>query len=257
MINEKSKNTLIEFLIYSILFTLSLSLFPICNFYYLGDNETMLTKPQYFFDFGVSYVFPLFFLMVILAFLSLKKALVITINIIVIIFTLLTFLFIQLGFAWWGASPFHPDFQAGYWLSQLLILIVIIRTFTLIKRFPEFNLNRKTTIMFSILSISIPLLFIGYLFLAYNNAKNEPIMRSEWEHIERNRLIKDESWDYTEAYDAYVSKYYSMDTLRKEKFQLDSARFTFFDDKSNIVKRFTQRASSGILDVEEILDEND
>lgn len=257
MINKKSKNTLIEFLIYSALFTLSLSLFPICNFYYLGDNEMMLTKPQYFFDFGVSYVFPLFFSMVILAFLSLKKALVIIINIIVIIFTLLTFLFIQLGFAWWGASPFHPDFQAGYWLSQLLILIVVIRTFTLIKSFPEFNLNRKSTMIFSILSISIPLLFISYWFIAYNKANNEPIMRSEWEHVERNRLIKDESWDYTEAYNAYISKYYSSDTLRKETFKLDSVRFTYFDDKSNIIKRFTRAASNGALDVEEILEDNE
>ena len=50
------------------------------------------------------------------------KAWIALITIIVIIFTLLTFLFIQLGFAWWGASPFHPDFQEGYWLSQLLFL---------------------------------------------------------------------------------------------------------------------------------------
>lgn len=257
MINKKSKNTLIEFLIYSILFTLSLSIFPICNFYYLGDNDTMLTKPQYFFDFGISYVFPLFLSMVILAFLSLKKALVITINIIVIILTLLTFLFIQLGFAWWGASPFHPDLQAGYWLSQLFILIIIIRTFTLIKSFPEFNFNRKATMMFSVLSISIPVLFIGYLFIAYNNANNEPIMRSEWEHVERNKLIKNESWDYFEAYGAYISKYYSSDTLRKEKFKLDSVQFTYFDDNSNIVKRFTRKASNGVLDIEEILEENE
>lgn len=257
MINKKTKITLIEFLIYSILFILSLSLFPICNFYYLGDNEIMLTKPQYFFDFGISYVFPLFFTMVILAFFSLKKALVITVNIIVIIFTLLTFLFILMGFGWWGASPFHPDFQAGYWLSQLLILTVIIRTFTLIKCIAELNLNQKIKITFSILSISIPLLFILYILIVNNNAKNEPIMRSEWEYIERNRLIKDESWDYKEAYGAYVSKYYSSDTLRMGKFKLDSVRFTYFDDKSNIIKIFTQRAQNGTLDVEEILEEND
>lgn len=257
MINKKTKSTLIEFLIYSLLFGLSLSLFPICNYYYLGDNEMMLTKPQYFLDFSISYIFPLLYIVLIIGFLSLRKWLIITVNIFVALFTLLTFLVIQMEFAWWGASPFHPDFQVGYWFSQLLMIVLIIRTFTLIKNLSEFNLNRKMTLTFSILSALIPLSFIGYLVITYNSSMSKPIMRSEWEHLERNRFIKDESWDYTEAYNAYVFKYYSTDTLRKEKYQLDSIRFTFFDNKSNIVKRFTRKAINGVLDVEDILDEND
>lgn len=257
MINNKTKSTLKELAVYSILFVVSLSLFPIYNEYYMDENEGMLTKPQYFFDFGISYIFPLNFAMVLIGFLSLKRALVITINILVIILTLLTFLFIQMGFAWWGASPFHPDFQAGYWLSQLLTFVLIFRTFKLVKHIPELNLTRMTTLIFKVLAISIPLSFIGYLVLTFNKLKNKPIMRSEWERIERSRLVKSESWDYTEAYDAYADKYYSRDTLKKEKYQLDSVRFTFFNDKIDIVKEFTRNAKNGVLDVEEILDEND
>lgn len=257
MTNKKTKSILLELLVYTILFALSLSLFPICNYYYLDDKEMILTKPQYFFDFPISYVFPLFYAMVLLGFLSLKRGLVITVNIVVIIFTLLTFLFILLGFAWWGGSPFHPSFQAGYWLSHLMLIVLILRTFRLIKKLNELNLNRKLTMTFSILAISIPLLFIGFLLIGYYSAKYEPIMRSQFEYIDRDRLIKDESWDYTEEYNAYVSKYFSTDTLRNEKYQLDSAEFAYFDDKPTIVKRFTRRASNGVLDVEEILDEND
>jgi hypothetical protein len=257
MTNKKTKSILIELLVYTILFALSLSLFPICNYYYLADKEMMLTKPQYFSDFGISYVFPLFYAMVVLGFLSQKKGLIITVNIVVIIFTLLTFLSILMEFAWWGGSPFHPSFQAGYWLSHLILIVLILRTFRIIKRLNELNLNRKMTMTFSILAISFPPLFIGYFLLGYHDAKNEPIMRSQFELIDRDRLIKNESWDYTEAYNAYVAKYFSTDTLRNEKYQLDSALFTYFDDKSNIVKRFTRKASNGMLDVEEILDEND
>ena len=82
-------------------------------------------------------------------------------------------------------------------------------------------------------------------------------MRSEWKHQKGNRFIKNESWDYTESYDAYVTKYFSKDTLNKEKYQLDSVGFMFFDDKLKVRKEFTKVVSSGSIDIEAILESND
>jgi hypothetical protein len=66
-----------------------------------------------------------------------------------------------------------------------------------------------------------------------------------------------QSWDYSEAYNAHVSRYFSTDSLRKEKYRLDSASFMFFDNDINITKKFTKRARNGKLDIEEILEEYD
>jgi hypothetical protein len=254
--NKTIKAILIEFLIYSVLFILSLCFFPICNFYYLGENDSMLTKPQYFFDFEIAYSFIVYFLIIITGFFSLKKWLIISINILVMIFMFLTFLFVKMLFGWWGASPFHPDFQLGYWLSQSLILVLIIRTFTLLDKISEINLNKKITLFFSFFSISIPVCLFGFVYLGFYGGKSEPIQRFELESQERGRIIKHESWDYLEDYNAMLSKYFSTDTLRKEKYKLDSVSFTFYDDNSKIIKKFSKTVSNGSLDIEEILNEN-
>lgn len=251
--NKTIKAILIEFLIYSVLFILSLCFFPICNFYYLGENDSMLTKPQYFFDFEIAYSFIVYFLIIITGFFSLRKWLIFSLNILVMICMFLTFQFVEMLFAWWGASPFHPDFQLGFWLSQSLILVLIIRTFTLISKLPEINLNKKISLFFSIL---IPVCLFGFVYLGFYGGKSEPIQRFVWESQERGRLIKHESWDYLEDYNAMLSKYFSTDTLRKEKFKLDSVSFTFYDDNSKIIKKFSKTVSNGTIDIEKILDEN-
>jgi hypothetical protein len=255
--SKKTRNILLEFLIYSVLFGLSIGVFPICNFYYLGDNDEMLTEPQYLNDIAILYALPLFFILVMIGFLSLKRAVIIVLNTVVIVLTLLLFLFIQLSFAWWGASPFHPDLQAGYLLSHIFLFVLIIRTFILLGSLSQVKLSKTVQVIAFVLAVSIPVLFITYITIGYNEAMNQPIMRSQWIGVERGRLVNTESWDYTEDCDAYVSKYYSKDTLKTEEYRLDSVGFTFFDDESNIQQRFTRKAKNGKLDIEKILEEND
>jgi len=228
-----------------------------CNFYYLGEGDSMIMRPQYITEFRMAYLFPLYYLMVLIGFLTLRKGFLITINILVIILSILTLFIIQLGFAWWGVSPFHPDLSFGYWLSHLILLIVVIRTFTLTSKLKEIELNKKITLLFSYLTIIIPLGFIITVITFINHENNRPIKRSEWEHQEGNRFVKNESWDYTESYDAFVTKYFSKDTLNKEKYQLDSVEFMFFDDKLKVKKEFTKVVSSGSINIEEILESND
>lgn len=82
-------------------------------------------------------------------------------------------------------------------------------------------------------------------------------MRTKFSRYERGRLVVIQSWDYSEAYNAHVSRYFSTDSLRKEKYRLDSASFMFFDNDINITKKFTKRTRNGKLDIEEILEEYD
>ena len=82
-------------------------------------------------------------------------------------------------------------------------------------------------------------------------------MRSESAYDTRNRWVKYESWDYIEAHQAFVTKYYSTDTMRKEKYRLDSASFMFFDDETNVTKKFTKRSKNGKIAIEELLEDHD
>jgi hypothetical protein len=257
MMNRKTSIILLELSTYTLLFILSLTFFPVCNFYFLEKNDAMLTKPQYFFDFKIAFLFPLYQILVLIGFFSLKKVVIFRMNYFVLLCMFLSYVYINLGFTWWGASPFHPDFQAGYWLSQLFLLVTVARTSFYMKQLDDISFHPKLRWTFTLLAKGIPMVFLGAILLTFYSAKNKPIMRTKFSRYERGRLVVIQSWDYSEAYNAHVSRYFSTDSLRKEKYRLDSASFMFFDDDVNITKKFTKRARNGKLDIEEILEEYD
>lgn len=195
--------------------------------------------------------------MAIAGFLSLRKTLIIVINSSVFVLQLLTYLFISLGFAWWGASPFHPDFQLGYWFSQIITLVLIFRTSYLIIHLSELHFNRNLTRLFSLLAVLIPLSFITYILLLIRTETQQPMIDSEWVYIKRNRSVKSQGWNYKKAYGASVKKYFSTDTLEQAPYQLDSVEFTFYGDYPKIRKKFTKQASNGELNIEEIFERYD
>jgi hypothetical protein len=82
-------------------------------------------------------------------------------------------------------------------------------------------------------------------------------MRTKFSRYERGRLVVIQSWDYSEAHNAHVSRYFSTDSLRKEKYRLDSASFMFFDDETNVTKKFTKRSKNGKIALEELLEDHD
>lgn len=254
--NRRTTYVLVELLVHTTLFVLSLLCFPICN-YYFEDAEDIVTEPQYVFDFDIGFVFPVYFAIAILGFLSLRKALIIVINSCVFVVQLLTFLFISLGFAWWGASPIHPDFQLGYWISQFITLLLISRTSYLIIHLSKLRFNRNLSRLFSILAVISPLSLITYFLLLVRTETQKPMIDSEWIFIKGNRSVKSQGWNYKESYGASVKKYFSTDTLEQAPYQLDSAEFTFYDDYPKIRKKFTMYTSEGELDIEEILERHD
>ena len=255
--NRKTSILLIEFFAYTLLFILSLTFFPMCNFYYLEKNEAMLTKPQYFFDFKIAFLFPLYQMLVLIGFFSLKKVVIFRMNYFVLLCMFLSYVYINLGFNWWGASPFHPDFLAGFWLSQLFLLMTITRTSFYMKQLDDISFHPKLRLTFTLLAKGIPIVFLGAILLTYYSAKNKPILRTKFGRYERGRLVVIQSWDYSEAYNAHVSSYFSTDSLRKEKYRLDSASFMFFDDETNVTKKFTKRSKNGKIALEELLEDHD
>jgi len=251
---EFPKKIRIEIIIVLIVFSASY-LFPFCTFYFLGDNDVeVIEKPQYINDFKFGYVYIVYILMTLFALLSSKKVVLNIINILVLIFLFLSFALAKLGFAWWGASPYHPTFSIGFLLVNIAIIYFIIRSYSWIKTL--IALPNKSKISFAI-ALFIPLLFVLFVFYIYNKSKNEPILRSGGiSGTKDNRILKSESWDYLEAYDAFVTKYYSKpisDSL-KNTFVLDSVRFSFMDSSPNKGVKFTLPAKNGELDIEEVFD---
>lgn len=243
-----------EIIIVLIIFSLSY-IFPFCTFYYLGENDAeKIEKPQYINDFRFGYVYIVYISMVFFSVLSSKKNLLKIINILVLIFLFLSFILIKLGFAWWGASPFHPTLSIGFYAINIAIIYFIIRSYSWIKSFITFPIKSKLPL---IVAISIPVFLIILIFNLYIKSKNEPIMRSGGiSGIVNNRILKEECWDYNEAYDAFATKYYSKpvsDSL-KNTFVLDSVRFSFTDNSPNKGKKFTLKAKNGELDIEAFFD---
>lgn len=163
-LQTKRQKVLFEITIYSVLFVLSF-LFPICNYYYLAaDDSMMVVEPQYISDFVEAYLFPIYYLIILLAFLSANKSRSRRMNVFVILLMVLADLYIEFAFGWWGGGPFHPDFAAGFWLSQLFLALLIIRTFTWSGQLDEIRLNPKAGKVFATLSVLIAVfLMLGTL----------------------------------------------------------------------------------------------
>ncbi len=249
MTKSRSTILLIELSIYSLLFFSSF-LLPFYNFYYEADNaEGIRTVPQYAFQSSFGIFFVLTFLMVIFSALSRSKGLVHTANVLAILFTLFLGFILFMGFAWWGASPFHPTFEYGYFLSQLLILIVVIRSYTLLPGYKSYSLNRHLTRLSKATAILIPtsgLMYVGYLF--YLSTLEPVYVMGSSSPNAQGITVYSEMLDYP-AYDAEVMKYYGDDVL-------DSVHFAYFDNKK-IIKEFTVKVKNGKLDVDKVLEENE
>lgn len=255
---SKLQKLLIEFSIYAFLFCISLFIFPICNFYYLGENDSMITEPQYFNDFIIAYIYPIFFLLVISGFLTLNKRIIVIFNTIVVVLLVLIFLMIyglMFGIGW-GASPFHPEFQLGFLFCNLFVILVIARTYYLKNALENYHLSKKLTRFFSIITFGIPLTILGWIIfkVIQFDRKSRSISSHNYKQNEKNIYV--DGWKYPAYNDAYVDKYYSQNPKNQKKYILDSVEFTIMKDLK-IEKEFTKKAIDGKLDIEAILEENE
>ncbi len=260
MLNKEPKKTisiLLELGIYALVFFIAILFFPICNFYYLGEEERLITKPQYLNDYQIAYAFIVYFVLVFSGFLSLKKWLVTLMNSMIVVLTLITLSSIQIDFMWWGSSPIHPSFGMFFLLSQLCIIILIMRTFRHKKHLPDLNISKKWSTFFFYVTIGLSISFIIFVCYRYYEDYQRPRFSSESEYTLNDRNLKTESWDYMNSYGARITKYYSKAVYKKGNYQLDSVTFDYYDENSYITKQFTKKAVNGKVDIEAILDENE
>lgn len=258
MLNKKTKSILLELGIYTLIFFVAITLFPICNYYYLeGEEEKLITKPQYIYNFPIFYSFMIYVVLIGTSFLSLKKWVITTVNWVVLLLNLFTISIIFLGFVYWGSSPIHPSFGMGFWVGQLCLSLLIIRTFMFKKHITALTLSQKFTRIFYFFTIIATLVFITLILIAYYLNRQKPRYSSGSEYTINERNFRTESWDYMNAYGAHITKYYTKPNYKVEKYHLDSVAFDYLDDNGYITKQFTKKAVHGKVDIEKILEEND
>jgi len=254
---RKTKRLKVELAIYAVLFTLSFA-FPAFTFYYEEDGSKTIS--QYIWDFPFLWLFVVVFVIVFLGILSQSRIIIHLVNIVCILLTALFAFAILMMFAWWGVSPYHPDYEIGYYLIFIWIGVLIIRSYSLLSHRENYHFSRALSKWSGITAIAIPVLFISFIIYSVNASQNAPIMRSGGEtKNDKGQIVINESWDYLEAYHAFADKYYSIRKLPNGKTEryLDSVQFTFFNDQSEIGKRFTRKSINGELDIEEILDDEE
>lgn len=249
------KKLKIEIVLVLILFAASY-MFPFCTFYYLGENEAdKIAVPQYVTKFKFGYVYIAYFLMVLFAVFSAKKAVLKTINILVLILLLLSFLMTSMGFAFWGVSPYHPTFHIAFYLVNISSLYAIVRSYSWINTFIAFPVRSNLAL---IVAISIPVVFLMFIYYYYKKTINKPQMITRsFVEIKNNRIVRSQCWEYIDAHEAFATKYFSKPVTdsMKNTYVLDSVNFSFTDNSPNKGKEFTIRAKNGKLDIDEILDD--
>jgi hypothetical protein len=195
-----------------------------------------------------------------IALMTLNKLIVSIVNSIILVFLILGLLLNTIFsnmYATYG--PISPETKFGYFLSLTLVLIYMLRTFLWRKKLLEININRKITYIPKLVILFIPLYFIFQL----NKSYNEPIMRSKSYDETADKFIRSESWDYTQGYNAYITKHFSGQKLKREdtkyknssKYVLDSVDVMIFDENSNIEKDFSKKIKNNHFDINEILND--
>ncbi len=254
---NKLQKFIFEFATYTLLFCVSLIIFPICNEYYLGENESVITKPQYINHFFLAFLYPVLFTLVITGFLTLKKSVIKITNITIVVLLVLNFLYILILFGiGWGESPIHPDFQLGFWLCNIFVILAIVRTFNLSSYLDGYPLSIKTRRLFLIVTIGIPMIILSMIIIQINKSNNQPRSTDSSSFNTSSKIIYQEGWEYPAYNNAYISKYYSKDINSTKKLKLDSVIFTIMKN-NEIEKSFTKSAKNGKLDIEAILEDFD
>lgn len=225
------------------------------------EKEQIITTYTNICDTPYVWIFAANFLMTALAVISFNTILMTIIHCIVIVWSLLLFLMLQYMFVWDG-QPIHATFSYGYWLNQAVLLVLIVLTWNWQFHFKEVSPSKKYIRLLTLITIAVPVSLTLAIYLSVTSSLNEPILRSDYYFNTGPKLTKQELWDYSEAYGAYVTKYYSKDkpadSLKKElnRYQLDSISVTFYDDNSKVTKEFTKHARKGEMDIEAVLKDN-
>lgn len=204
------------------------------------------------------WIFVANYLIVVTAAATFSRVLATVLLVLVSIWTFLLHLAFSYLFVWDG-QPIHASFGSGYFLNQLILLTAIVLAFVLRASYEKFSPSRYFTWVMRLAAVSLPVVLACGIYVKLNAASETPIMRLESQYKVGDKLVYSQSWDYVEAYDAYVSKYFSKpvqaDTVvGSQGFELDSVRFTFNMTSVKTDKTMTLKAVNGQLDVKAVLE---
>ena len=250
MKNRSSLSRLLILLILPVAF-FGISLFlPFYDFFYMNADESMRTETIYGYQNLFAWCYGLYLLLAILAVLTLKKRIAQLVNPLVLTAVLLTAAVNWYLFAWWGASPWHPEFRFGYAVCVLSVVAMVGISYTSLQAFPNIGLAnwvRKASTAFLIL---IPVTIAGIVYTNQRAAANAPRMTAEGYHVKDGIAFRDEWWDWPEKnvmYDKYFSK---PERDSAGEYRLDSIRVRFLPGNRSI----TAPAINGKLDVTTLLE---
>lgn len=157
---DKTRPILIEIAVYTVAMAVSL-FFPI---YISFPDSYSVAVPHYFTSMTFGFAYPLYFILVVFATLSLRKKLSRVINQQVLIFMAVTLFLLVQGFNWSGGA-YQPVFGYGYWFSQAVTLLLIIRTYIWSYQSPVLRIPPKLAAFCSIAAVILLLSFIGIIVL--------------------------------------------------------------------------------------------
>lgn len=258
MRNKRSNRIFIELGVFTLLFGVALLLPFEYNYYLSSDENNMRTVTLYAHDFQYTNLIIITFLTIILSILSGNRWIIHVLNVLALILVSFGFIIhIYSQGVGWGASPIHPKLGPAYSLTQILTLILIIRSYLLLRNPANHSFNKNLSGFSGILAVAVPISAVIYGTYSIYASANDPIMRSEFELTnDKGKTYTLETWDYMESHDAFVNKFFSNQKLPDGTIakRLDSAEFSLHAPELPIVKKFTRRAINGELEIEEILD---
>lgn len=156
-------------------------------------------------------------------------------------------------------GPISPETKFGYFVTLTLVIIYLLRTLYWRTKFNEIEVNQFLTYIPKLIIFLIPMYFIYQTKKTYN----EPIRRSLSYSEKDSKFLRSENWDYTEEYNAYITKYFSGKKIKPEdtkyknssKYRLDSVSVIIFDGNSEVEKQFSKKIKNNQFDIDEILNE--
>lgn len=244
------KRILIEPALLLLIFGISF-FFPVCNFYFV-QGGTSITAPQYLNDIPLMY--GVFFVlgMLLTAFLSGNRMLVIAITLISLGTLGLLYINLTSGFNKWAASPTKPSFDLGFWMASGSLILFGIRSFAWRKSIEQKQWSKRISYSFFGLSVFFALSLLGTTYLYFQHKMKQPRLVELSVQIRDNKTINVQQWEYP-AYYAKVTKYYSPVDLTKKNFILDSIHVIQSNANQEFVREYSKNIGAADFNPEEVL----
>lgn len=232
------------------LFVISIFL-PFYTFYYTDYSYPDHGTTIYGFQSMFTFFFGVYFLLAVLSFLTFNKIVVHILNPLLLVALLLTMALNVYLFGWWGASPYHPDIQFGFYVNTILVFALVVCSYSMLPAFKDIKQPKWIFRILLTVIIAIPTLLFVYSQIKSNIESNKPRITAEL-YEEKNGIKYKQEWWAWKAENARFTKYYSTSVNSEASYVLDSIKVTFSGPRA---RTETRKAINGKLELEDFLDD--